>query len=118
MTYQGVEYRGLHEALVDEDTFARVQAIFAARDGRSLRDRRHRHYLKGIVFCGVCGRAPSLQLSKGRYRYFYCLGQKDRHYPTGCRENYVSWTGWRPPSRRSTRRSSCPWPGPIAFARF
>jgi site-specific DNA recombinase len=90
ITSDGVEYRGLHEPLVDEDTLAKVQSIFAARDGRSVRDRRHRHYLKGIVHCGVCGRGLSLQLSKGgRYRYFFCLGQKDRQYPTGCQERYV-----------------------------
>ncbi|MDQ6855129.1 MAG: zinc ribbon domain-containing protein [Actinomycetota bacterium] len=37
---------------------------------RGARERKHNHYLKGIFFCGVCGRALSLQRSKGRYEYF------------------------------------------------
>jgi hypothetical protein len=35
------------------------------------------------------GRGLSIQRSKGRYEYFYCLGQKNRA-PTGCREPYVA----------------------------
>jgi hypothetical protein len=37
----------------------------------------------------VCGRRLSIQLSKGRYTYFFCLGQKND--PTGtCRERYIA----------------------------
>jgi hypothetical protein len=32
----------------------------------------------------------SLHRSKGRYLYFFCLGQKDRRRPTGCKEAYVA----------------------------
>ena len=56
---------------------------------RGTRERRHHHYLKGILVCGVCGRRLSIQYSKGIYTYFYCLGQKDRRNGTGCRERYV-----------------------------
>lgn len=86
----GVEYRGLHEPLVYEDTVAKVQSIFAAGDGRSVRDRQHRHF-KGILYCSVCGRGLSLQPSKGgRYRDFFCLGQKDRSTRLAAQERYVS----------------------------
>ncbi len=57
---------------------------------RGTRERRHRHYLKGLLVCGVCGRRLSLQFSKGTYTYFYCLGQKDRRNGTGCQERYVA----------------------------
>jgi hypothetical protein len=36
----------------------------------------------------VCGRRLSLTLAKGRYLYFYCLGQKNQAR-TGCREAYI-----------------------------
>jgi hypothetical protein len=65
-----------------------VQDLLAARAVRGTRERRHNHYLKGTLFCAVCGRGLSVQLSKGRYEYLYCLGQKNRN-PTGCREPYV-----------------------------
>ncbi len=87
--WDGVEYPGLHEPLVDTATFNRVQDLLAARAARGTRERRHNHYLKGTLFCGVCGRGLSVQLSKGRYEYLYCLGQKNRN-PTGCKEPYVA----------------------------
>ncbi len=86
--WEGVEYPGLHEPLVDRATFHRVQDLLASRAARGTRERRHNHYLKGVLFCGVCGRGLSIQVSKGRYEYLYCLGQKNRN-PTGCREPYV-----------------------------
>ena len=88
--WNGAEYPGRHQPLVDMETFNRVQELFAARTGREARESRHRHFLKGHLVCGVCGRRLSLQKSKGRYLYYFCLGQKDRRKPTGCRERYVA----------------------------
>ena len=73
----------------DSKTFLKVQDMFAARTGRGVREVRHRHYLKGTLVCAVCGRGLSIQRSKGQYVYFYCLGQKDRRRPTGCKEAYI-----------------------------
>jgi hypothetical protein len=56
---------------------------------RGTRERKHPHYLKGMLYCRVCGGRLSVQHSKSRYTYFFCLGQK--HDPSGtCRERYVS----------------------------
>jgi DNA invertase Pin-like site-specific DNA recombinase len=87
--WQGVEHKGLHEPLVDSKTFLKVQDMFVARSSRGVREVRHRHYLKGTLVCAVCGRGLSIQRSKGQYVYFYCLGQKDRRRPTGCKEAYI-----------------------------
>jgi site-specific DNA recombinase len=86
--WQGVTYPGQHQPLVDADTFQRVQQLLAARAVRGTRDRRHHHELKGVLWCGVCGRRLSLTLAKGHYLYFYCLGQKNQAR-TDCREAYV-----------------------------
>ena len=88
--WDGIEYQGGHEPLVDRDTFDKVQELLAARAMRGTRERRHHHYLKGVLVCGVCGRRLSIQRSKGTYTYFYCLGQKDRRNGTGCQERYVA----------------------------
>ncbi len=88
--WDGVTYEGSHEPLVDRATFERVQELLAARAMRGTRERRHHHYLKGLLVCGVCGRRLSIQYSKGTYTYFYCLGQKDRRNGTGCQERYVA----------------------------
>jgi site-specific DNA recombinase len=88
--WDGVTYDGSHEPIVERATFDRVQDLLAARAARGTRERRHHHYLKGLLVCGVCGRRLSIQRSKGTYTYFYCLGQKDRRNGTGCRERYVA----------------------------
>ena len=88
--WDGIEYEGQHEPLFDRATFDKVQELLASRAMRGTRERRHHHYLKGLLVCGVCGRRPSIQHSKGTYTYFYCLGQKDRRKGTGCRERYVT----------------------------
>jgi DNA invertase Pin-like site-specific DNA recombinase len=84
----GVRYPGQHDPLVDPATFQKVQDLLAARAARGTRERKHPHYLKGLLHCAVCGRRLSVQLSKGRYLYFYCLGQKIDG-PTLCREPYT-----------------------------
>jgi site-specific DNA recombinase len=88
--WDGIEYEGGHDPLVERDTFDKVQELLAARAMRGTRERRHHHYLKGVLVCGVCGRRLSIQRSKGTYTYFYCLGQKDRRNGTGCQERYVA----------------------------
>ncbi|MGH3181867.1 MAG: recombinase zinc beta ribbon domain-containing protein, partial [Streptosporangiaceae bacterium] len=89
VSWEGIDYPGLHQPLTDTATFNKVQDLLAARAARGTRERRHNHYLKGTLFCGVCGRGLSFQLAKGRYEYLYCLGQKNRN-PTGCQEPYMA----------------------------
>ena len=84
----GIRYAGQHKALVPHRLFDRVQQTLRSRDVAGVRQRRHNHYLKGLLQCGECGRRLSLTLAKGSYLYFYCLGQR-RTARTGCRQPYV-----------------------------
>jgi site-specific DNA recombinase len=52
VSWEGIEYPGLHQPLTDTATFNRVQDLLAARAARGTRERRHNHYLKGTLFCG------------------------------------------------------------------
>ncbi len=63
--------------------------MLAARAARGTRERKHPHYLKGLLHCGVCGWRLFIQHSKGRYTYFFCLGQKNDPLGT-CREPYIA----------------------------
>ena len=85
----GVEHAGLHKPLTTSETFRRAQELLAARSVRGTRERKHPHYLKGVLHCGVCGRHLSIQHSKGRYTYFFCLGQKIDPQGT-CRERCIA----------------------------
>ena len=87
--WDGVDYPGSHDPLIDRATFQQVQSLLEARSVRGTRERKHHHYLKGLLHCGVCGRRLSVQHSKGRYLYFFCLGQKNGG-DVMCRERYVA----------------------------
>ncbi len=72
-------FKGRHEALVDQDTFDRVQALLEEKRVAGERPQIHKHYLKGSVFCGHCkGRltyAVSTGRNGGKYPYFFCMGR-------------------------------------------
>ena len=75
ISFQGVEYPGAHEPLVDEETWSQVQAMLDShRYGE--RQRIHNHFLKSTVVCGQCGARLSVQNAKNSkgtiYPYFVC----------------------------------------------
>jgi site-specific DNA recombinase len=86
----GVDYKGTHKPLVSRNLFERVQEVLHAHNKAGVRERRHNHYLKGLLYCGECGKRLSLTLAKGKYLYYYCLGQKNINKDkTGCTQRYV-----------------------------
>ncbi|MCA1841232.1 MAG: recombinase family protein [Actinomycetota bacterium] len=88
--WDGIEYPGQHKQLITRNLFEQVQEVLHAHNKAGVRQRRHDHYLKGILYCEECGRRLSLTLAKGKYLYFYCLGQKNAlKHKTGCQQPYV-----------------------------
>jgi site-specific DNA recombinase len=88
VSYEGVEYPGRHEPLVDEETFEAVQAIMAARVLSGEKPKQRPHYLKGRLFCGYCGTRLGISFARNHqgkhYPYFYCIGrQKRKNCPQG-----------------------------------
>ena len=82
ISFQGVEYPGAHEPLVDEETWRHVQAMLDShRFGE--RERQHNHHLKTTVYCGLCGARLLVQNtrnSKGDlYPYFICARRQRTH---------------------------------------
>ena len=81
VVHRGVIHDGVHEPLVDEATFARVQDRLADRKVAGDRSWRRDHYLKGSLVCARCGSRLGYSLNKGRggeYAYFFCLGRAKR----------------------------------------
>jgi site-specific DNA recombinase len=88
--YKGVRYEGEHAKLVTPEVFERVQQTLTAHSLGGNRQWKHDHYLKGALYCGLCGRR--LQFTKcrgngGRYDYFVCSG---RHRGQGCALPYLT----------------------------
>jgi site-specific DNA recombinase len=97
ITYLGkVRYRdevhpGLHEAIVDEPVWQRVQATLQrnGKTGGALVRNKYGALLKGILRCGTCGCAmthsyTSRKTTTGtkRYRYYTCLNAQKRGWAT------------------------------------
>jgi site-specific DNA recombinase len=87
--YNGVEYAGKHEKLVDEETWQRVQDMLTSK-ARGEKQRVHHHYLKGTIWCGHCGSRLCVSYSKGKlgtiYPYYFCVGRQQRR--TTCMLKY------------------------------
>ncbi|MHB8380521.1 MAG: recombinase family protein [Acidimicrobiales bacterium] len=83
--FQGVQYEGRHEALVDEAIWQRVQDVLASHVNGE-RVRQHPHFLKSTVYCGQCGERLLVQVSTSatgmKYPYFYCAGRQSKR--TNC----------------------------------
>ncbi len=81
VTYKGELITGRHEALIDTELFDRVQDVLDQRAGRGQRQRRHTHYLKGMLWCGRCHDQEAFESRMilnwangrgGQYLYFFC----------------------------------------------
>ena len=79
--YKGVEYPGSHEALIDTETWDKVQAILASRIN-GTRNLKHPHFLKGSIFCAYCGERMMVSNEKKKdgtiYPYFVCSGRHSK----------------------------------------
>ncbi|GAA0993372.1 recombinase family protein [Subtercola frigoramans] len=85
--YQGEEYPGRHEALIDQELFDKVQGLLESRGHAGERRRVVHHYLKGTLWCGRCFRRDgsvrrmiirrTISRSGDEYFYFFCRGTQD-----------------------------------------
>lgn len=75
--WEGVIYPGQHKPLVSADTFHRVQQLLAARAMRGIRERRHDHELKGVLWCGVTRRMAKLEGERRKLLDAYYAGAID-----------------------------------------
>ena len=91
VTRNGVSREGLHSALIDEATFEKVQQLLVSRRLAGDRSRKHRHYLKGSLFCS-CGERLTWGRHRGNggiYEYFCCLSNQ-RPRRRGCGHGYMA----------------------------
>ena len=82
ISFQGVEYAGAHEPLVDAATWQTVQDILTAHTNGE-RQRTHNHHLKSTIVCGLCGARLLVQhatsRASGTYHYFVCARRHRVH---------------------------------------
>lgn len=84
-TYKGEVFEGEHPAIVDGETFQRVQRLLK-RNGHGRNGRNSSNaLLKGLLFCAPCNAAMTpARTRKGskEYRYYCCIGAQKRGWKT------------------------------------
>lgn len=68
--WQGIEYKGTHDPIIEPNVFGRVQAVFAGHN--RPRQRKHNFALAGLLRCAHCGCGITFELHKGKYVYCRC----------------------------------------------
>ncbi len=87
VVYRGKRVPGRHQRLVDPDTFDRVQALLSARSVAGDRPHKHQHYLRGTLYCAICGGRMLYSKHRGNggvYEYFCCIGRSTRRQGGSC----------------------------------
>lgn len=81
LSFKGVEYPGIHPALVCADVWQQVQDVLASH-ANGERTREHPHFLKGSLYCHNCGSRMFINYTKARsgvrYPYFVCGGRHNK----------------------------------------
>ena len=72
-----VEVAGTHEAIIDYETFDKVQALLK-RDTRTSPEGRKVHLFSGFLKCADCGRAVTRCVGKNNHVYYACSTYKNR----------------------------------------
>jgi site-specific DNA recombinase len=72
-------FPGRHQPLIDQETFDRVQSMLDEKRVAGERPQHRKHYLRGSIFCGECGKRLTFAISTGRnghkYPYFFCMSR-------------------------------------------
>ena len=82
--WAGKHYRGIHEPLITQELFDRVQDALTEKGHSRRRPHTHNWAFQGLVFCGHCGCALTAEIKKERYVYYHCTGAKGK-----CPEKYA-----------------------------
>lgn len=65
-------YEGIHEPIIDEDTFNKSNIMNIKRKGKS---RKVKHFLSGLLYCEECG-AKFITDKKNESNYYMCRNRK------------------------------------------
>ena len=93
VVYRGKRVQGRHKALIDPDIFDRVQALLSARSVAGDRPHKHQHYLRGTLYCAICGGRLLYSKHRGNggvYEYFCCIGRSTRRQGGACPSRHYS----------------------------
>lgn len=90
VTFAGEDYKGLHDPIVTEEQFDRVQALLKRHKGHNAHKAKQSLF-SGLIVCGHCGEPYMTYQSKNKktgkiYRYYICKATRfPSEYDTKCK---------------------------------
>ena len=75
--YRGKIYKGVHEPIISEQLFEKVQQAFK-RDGKPLKRKDHDFIFSNLMKCPDCGCNITAEIKKGKYIYYHCSWGKGK----------------------------------------
>lgn len=73
ITFNGQEYKGHHEPIIDTETFYKAQDIFSKFVWKQTKP--SKTLLGGLIFCGQCGTRYTVHTNHN-YRYYCCYSRR------------------------------------------
>ena len=76
--HKGEKYKGIHEPIIDEATFYKVQERRKLEKDKASGRPSAATYLSGLLYCGKCGGryACTAHAVGGKYRYYTCYNRR------------------------------------------
>lgn len=62
--FDGIDYPGAQKPIISKDLFEAVQSKLHSK--RPIKQSKHNHTLKGMLYCGHCGKTVTWQIQKGK----------------------------------------------------
>ncbi len=90
--WNGLESDGVHDAIIERQTFDKVQNVLYSRGGYVERQKKHIFILRGIASCGECGARITGEkhtTKAGNLVEYYRCSKRIGRNPTLCRQEYV-----------------------------
>lgn len=75
--YRGKIYKGVHEPIISEQLFEKVQQAFK-KDGKPLKRKEHDFIFSNLMKCPDCGCNITAEIKKGKYIYYHCSWGKGK----------------------------------------
>ncbi len=91
VTWDSMKTKGRHAPIIDRETFEKVEQVLKSAMLSGNRTRKHKHYLRGSIYCGYCGRRMVFHRIRGKggvYDYLGCLSHQGRR-KHACDGGYV-----------------------------
>ncbi|MFH0702518.1 MAG: recombinase family protein [bacterium] len=75
--YRGRIYKGVHEPIIGEQLFEKVQQAFK-KDGKPLQRKEQGFIFSNLMKCPACGCNITAEIKKGKYIYYHCSWGKGK----------------------------------------